>query len=250
LQIALAVLGLLIIVTIGWFVLLPNFGGKTNSTEQTNASNVAHNGNNIPANAKPANVKPEPEFVPPANTVRFVNSRTGLDGKLAEHYVDFSFYYPKNWVRDPAAGKAGATNFAKVDRVLRDDLTQENFAVGWYASSGSPSTEFPQLVENLSAQFAKGFPEYRKVSEGPIKVNSIDAYEFRFESISRNTANGDIKVWGRAIFLPPQDGGSNGVSLLMLATSLAPEIRSENDVGIKGQTPVILKSFRFGAPPS
>ena len=252
LTIALGVVGLLIAGAISWFVLLPNFWRKTNTTEQTNAD-VARNGNNI-ANVKPANVKEVKReieaFVPPPNHVQFINSREGLDGKLAEHYVDFSFYYPKNWVPDPAAGKAGATNFAKVDRFLRADLTQENFAVGWYASSGSPSTEYPQLVENLSARFEKGFPEYRKVSEGPTKVNSLDAHEFRFESMYRDTANGNIKAWGRAIFLPPQDGGPNGVTLVMLATSLAPEIRSQNNVGVKGQTPVILKSFRFGTPPS
>jgi hypothetical protein len=254
LKIAIGVVGLLIVGAIGWFVLLPKLSDKTNPAEPANANNVARNGNNNSANVKPDNVKeikPTPEpFIPPANTARFANSREGLDGKLAEHYVDFSFYYPKNWVPDPTAGKAGATNFAKVDRFLSADLTQENFAVGWYASSGSPAAEFPQLVKNLSARFEKGFTEYRKVSEGPTKVNSLDAYEFRFASMYRNTANGDIKVWGRAIFLPPQDGGPNGVTLVMLATSLAPEIRSENDVGVKGQTPLILKSFRFGPPPS
>ena len=34
------------------------------------------------------------------NVSRFVNSRTGLTGPLAEHYVDFSFNYPSSWARD------------------------------------------------------------------------------------------------------------------------------------------------------
>jgi hypothetical protein len=64
--------------------------------------------------------------------------------------------------------------------------------------------------------------------------------------VSRNTAKGDIKIWGRVIFVPPVDGGKNGVTLLMLTTSLAQELKSVDDVGVKGQLPMMLESFRFG----
>jgi len=190
-----------------------------------------------------------PPYSPPSDAVEFVNSSKNLDGKLAEHFVDFSFYYPERWEKDAKAGVPGATNFAKVERRLPPDFTQENFAVGWYSSSGSETNDrtlFPTLTENLSAQFAKNFPDYRKVSEGETKAGVYDGYEFRFESTSRNTAKGDLKVWGRVIFIPPADGGKNGVTLLMLATSLAPELRSIDDVGAKGELPMILESFRFG----
>jgi serine/threonine protein kinase len=188
-------------------------------------------------------------YVPPAGAVQFVNSRDNLDGNLAEHYVDFSFYYPRSWRKDPNAGIAGATNFARVERSLPPDFTQENFAVGWYSSAGSAEGDraaFPSLAANLSAQFARGFQEYKKVSEGPTKAGEYDGYEFRFESVSRNTEHGDIKIWGRVVFLPPTDGGKNGVTLLMLATSLAPELRTVDDVGVKGELPMMLESFRFG----
>ena len=55
-----------------------------------------------------------------------------------------------------------------------------------------------------------------------------------------------MKIWGRAIFLPPPAGQTDGVTLLMLATSLAPELKSVDDVGVKGELPMILESFRFG----
>ena len=190
-----------------------------------------------------------PEYRPPPNAVQFVNSKDNLDGRLADHYVDFSFYYPNNWDKDPKAGVSGASNFAKVERRLPPDFTQENFAVGSYVSAGSPDADraaFHGLVENLSAQFDKNFPEYRKVSEKEIKVGVYDGYEFRFEAFSRNTAKGDLKIWGRAIFLPPPGGQTDGVTLLMLATSLAPELKSVDDVGEKGELPMILESFRFG----
>ena len=190
-----------------------------------------------------------PPYSPPGNAVQFVNSRAKLDGKLAEHYVEFSFYYPRTWQKDPKAGVPGATNFAKVERRLPPDFTQENFAVGWYSSTGSEEGDravFPMLADNLSKQFAKAFSEYKKVSEGSTKAGRYDGYEFRFESASRNTEHGDIKIWGRVIFVPPTDGSNNGVTLLMLTTSLAPELRSVDDVGVKGELPMMLESFRFG----
>ncbi|MEP6635418.1 MAG: hypothetical protein ABJB97_01740 [Acidobacteriota bacterium] len=187
-------------------------------------------------------------FVPPADATQFANSKDKLEGKLADHYVDFSFYYPQSWQLDPKAGSAGSSNFVKVERMLPPDFTQENFAVGWYTSKGSYEGDlpaFPQLVELLGANLAKSFPGYRKVAEGPTKVNSLNGYEFRFESLSKGTEKGDIQVWGRVVFLPPTDGGQTGATLIMLATSLAPELSGIQDVGLNGEMPVILESFRF-----
>ncbi|MFZ0061750.1 MAG: hypothetical protein WAL47_06905 [Pyrinomonadaceae bacterium] len=206
------------------------------------------NTNEAPATTPDVTTTPD-EFVPPADATKFENSKDNLDGKLAEHYLDFSFYYPEGWQTDPKAGVAGATNFVKVERRLPPDFTQENFAVGWYTSQGTFEADtplFPRLVELLSANLSKDFPGYRKVSEGPTKVNSMDAYEFRFVSLSKETEKGDIQVWGRVVFLPSGVAGqTTGATLIMLATSLAPELTGIEDVGDKGEMPVILESFRF-----
>src|SRR6185503_13471778 len=196
--------------------------------------------------SKPAENEPEP-YPPPAGSEQFVNSQANLDGKLLEHYVDFSFYYPGSWQKDPKAGVSGASNFAKVERRLPPDFTQENFAVGWFSSTGSFATDralFHNLAESLSAQLATGFPEYRKVSEGETNTGAYPGYEFRFEAMSRDTPKGDIKIWGRVIFVPPTDGGKTGATLLMLATSLAPELHTVDDIGKKGELPMLLESFR------
>lgn len=207
---------------------------------QTTPGNLGANNPTVPE---------PPAYSPPADAVEFVNSIKHLDGKLAQHYVAFSFYYPNRWEKDPTAGVPGASNFAKVERRLPPDFTQENFAVGWYSSAGSAEADrsvFPTLAEKLSAQFEKSFPGYSKVSEGETKAGVYDGYEFRFEGMSRNTPKGDLKLWGRLIFVPPVGGGKNGVTLLMLATSLAPELKTVDDVGRKGELPMMLESFRFG----
>ena len=233
---------------------------RDNPPEETNTNTTAENTNtntntntdtntNTSSNTNTTTENTEVPFVAPPGTTKFANSTTNLDGKLAEHYIEFTFYYPENWLIDKKAGVAGSSNFVKVERLLPPDFTQENFAVGWYKSKGSfeaDSPTFPRLVEQLGASLAKSFPEYRKVSEGPTKVNSLDAYEFRFVSLSKGTEKGDLQLWGRVVFLPTGiEGQTAGATLVMLATSLAPELSGVEDVGVKGEMPVILDSFRF-----
>jgi hypothetical protein len=193
---------------------------------------------------------PVDTFVPPPNTVQFVNAKDKLDGQLAEHYFDFSFYYPNSWQADPKAGVPGASNFVKVERRIPPDFTQENFVVKWYPSTGTFVGDLPNFkkqAEEFSASLAKAFPEYKKVSEGPTKVNSMDAYEFKWEGLSKGTEKGDLHLWGRVIFLPTgREGDTSGAILSMFTTSLAPELSSVEDVGTRGEAPVILDSFRFG----
>lgn len=283
-----AILGLLFVVlaAVAYFVVRPRLFASANANTNTNESRVvntnagdnanANTNDNAIANASPtentnaatnenaeANANSNPEtasgnesnvnsFVPPPNSVEFINSSAKLDGKLAEHYQDFSFYYPRAWKLDPKSGVAGASNFVKVERLQPPDYTQEQFAVGWYESGGTYEADrekLPKLAEMLGnnySQNAERFPAYRKVSEGETKVNSYDGYEFRFESISPKT---NIKQWGRIVFVPPGvTGEKNGLILLMLATSLAPELSSAEDVGAKGEMPLILESFKIGKP--
>lgn len=249
----LLVLGMGAIVALFFLVIKPRLNEMRTDRPIVTRRNENENVNqNVNQNVNTNTSEPttETEFVPPPNTQKFANSQSNLDGKLAEHYLDFSFYYPNGWNMDPKAGVPGASNFAKVERRLPPDFTQENFAVGWYTSKGTFQADeptFPQLVTLLGATLANGFPEYRKVSEGPTKINSIDGYEFRFVSMSRGTEKGDIELWGRVVFLPTGVAGDQtGATLIMLATSLSPELSGVEDVGTKGEMPVILDSFRFG----
>ena len=190
---------------------------------------------------------PEDAFVPPPNTVQFTSSKDDLQGQLAEHYFDFSFYYPQDWER---IAQPGSQNFVGVERRLPPDFTQENFVVGWYTSTGTFVGDLPSYqkrVEEFSARLSKQVPEYRKVSEGPTKVNSMEGYEFRWEGLSKGTERGDLRLWGRVIFVPTgTEGDTTGATLNIVTTSLAPELSSVEDVGQRGQAPVILDSFRFG----
>ena len=179
-----------------------------------------------------------------AGTQQYVNTRVGRTGELADNYVDFSFNYPEDWRVVPNQTK----NFIKVERKDEDETTLENFAVGWLSL---PGTDFdkhllPQLAGQVGTQFAQSFSDFEKVSEGETKIGPYDGYEIKFTAkLKRGTK--EVNIFGRVALLPPPNGGKQGVALVMLATDLAPEISGVDDVGIKGEMPVILDSFRFGS---
>lgn len=179
-----------------------------------------------------------------ANTKQYVNSREGRTGKLAENFVDFSFYYPDNWELDDDP----APNFVRVERKLVEDnggnFTQENFAVGWVSATGTALDKqlMPKLAAQFNTQFAAQFPNYKKVSEGETKIGPYDGYEFRFTARQNN-----VDFWGRVAILPPPSGQTKGVALVMIASDRAPELSGVEDVGEKGELPVVLESFRFGS---
>ena len=257
------IVGLVVLVLLGglaaWYFLVykkgdaGTAGGNTNANANTTANTNANTGGNTNANTT-ANANTSSTPVPPGpNETQFVNASANLDGKLAENYSDFSFNYPGTWEKDPKAGVAGASNFVKVERRLPPDFTQENFAVSWYESRGTYEADereevFHKLVESWKSRLSKNFPEFEALSDGPTTVNGIKGYELRFQSVSRGTEKGDITLWGRVVFLPPgTEGKKNGTQLLMLTTSLAPELTSADDVGVKGELPVILNSFKMGS---
>ncbi len=218
---------------------------NTNANANANLSANANANANTTANANTSVVPPP--FEPPPDTTQFVNSQTNLSGKIAEHFVPFSFYYPDSWELDSSVA-AGGTYFVRVERKLPPDFTQERMAVGWYESNGTYDSDkslFPTLVEATSTRL-KNLPGYEKLSEGPTKVNSMNAYEFRFKGLTKNTEKGDITFWGRIIFLPPGvEGQKNGLQLTILTSSLAEELAGIEDVGVKGELPVVLESFRL-----
>jgi hypothetical protein len=171
----------------------------------------------------------------------YTNNKSGFSGKLEDNFVEFSFDYPGSWKKDPKAGSGDSPNFVKVENETDDEITLENFAVGYFTGQKSL---MPQLAGQLSDQFSKSFPEYKKVSEGETHVGSYDGYEFRFTSHSETGSKKPIDVWGRVVLLPG-DTGRKGAALVMLATSESKDVRGVEDVGEKGQLPIILNSFKF-----
>lgn len=185
----------------------------------------------------------------PAGWKTFVNSMATTPAGLKEHFVGFSFSYPGKFEIIP-----GESNFIKIEESLADpaagNFTLENFAVGYITASAGvlPGMDqdliFPMLLQQLSAQFAKGFANYKEVAQVPESVAGLRGRALLFEAEIKGTDKGDIKFYGKTLVAREQ-GKEKGVAIIMLATSLDPEVKSPADVGVKGDLAPILGSFRL-----
>lgn len=233
-----------------YFIFIRNKAPKDDGGVVTVDPTLNNNRNaNVAASPSPTQAVKVPDA--PPGSIKFENTKDTLDGKLAEHYVDFYFYYPQSWQKSPKAGVPGAANFVEVERRLPPDKTQEDLAVSWYDSKGTVEADLagrlPDLIKALDENYSKTLPEYQKVSEGKTTINGIEGYEVRFKAISAGPDGSDMHIWGRVVYLPPGDeNNSKGVTLYMLTTSLAPELQSVDDVGVKGELSMILNSFTLG----
>lgn len=178
-----------------------------------------------------------------SDLVHYENTREGRTGNLAENYVDFSFDYPPTWevrTTDP-----DNINFVTVER-RADGKTWENLNVGYFrpaASDAENQALYRQVLGQIEGQFSQQFRDFKKISEGPTKVGSYDGHEALYSGWIE--ADGKrVDIFTRAIFLPSPDG-KKGVSLMMMGTSLNPELEEANDLGREGELPAVLESFRF-----
>lgn len=220
---------------------------NTNTTSNTNQSNSSDTNTNTNGNTNTnANENTNTNSTPPPNTVKFENSSSDVSGDLSTHFAPFSFFYPEDWVKTLNA----KGYFVELIRKLPDGFPQEHFAVSYYDSKGTldaDRADFEKHVQKYSTELAKAIPGYQKVSEGETNINGVLGYEFRFRGQINDQTKGDVKFYGRTVFLPSgKDGDKNGVRLVMYGTSLAPELQNIDDFGIKGQLPVILSSFKLG----
>jgi hypothetical protein len=187
----------------------------------------------------------EDEKPEPADLARYVNTREGRTGNLAQNYVDFSFSHPKTWTvktDDP-----DNINFVTVERSV-EGRTYENLNVGYF--SPAPTEEqnqqlYKQVLGQIEGQFSQQFRDFRKVSEGPAKTGQYDSFVALYDGWVPVDGN-RVNVFIRAVFIPNPAGG-NGVSMMMIGTSLNPALKEANDLGTKGELPVVLESFRLGS---
>lgn len=237
---------LLASVGLGLFLAGCNTSPQQDAAQNSAATNSVATPLPVPKDLKPTN----------PDDVIFMNSPQGLSGKLKENYVDFWFEYPKTWNLKSTGDSPDDKNFVKVEREIADQskgrFTVENFAVGYFKSSGNDTKDalqMPLLIKKLSAQYAKGFPNYKKMSEGDTKIGQYHGRQFLFKAQKTDTSRGPITMWGRIVLLPnPKTGDNHGVALVMLASSLSKDVKDVHDVGVKGELPIILKSFKMNRP--
>ena len=194
---------------------------------------------------------PARQISQPPNTTFFQSSKQNLKGDLIRNYLPFSLYYPNGWqlseVRESTQeGVRG--KFLDVSKLTEDGQLSEQMLISYYKSEGTfndDEQQFPNLVKETNETLKKLIPNYQVFSEGKIKVNGEwKAYEVKFQG-GGTAKNGEkLIVWGRRLFIPvARTGFPSGYEITMLATSLAPDVRSVDDVGVKGELATVLATF-------
>ncbi|MBK8465043.1 MAG: serine/threonine protein kinase [Chloracidobacterium sp.] len=244
------ILLLLILLPIGWYYLVknpvePNFGSKVPS------NNLSENQSPISAVSE-TEMPPLPRNIPqPPNTNFYQNSKQNLKGDLIRNFVGFTMYYPKEWkVNGPqeSSTASGRGKFLDISRLTPEGKLKEQMLVSYYPSKGTfkeDADKYPQMVKETSETLKKLLPGYQVVSEGEIKLNGDwRAYEVKFQGGGTSENGEKLIVWGRRLFIPAaRPGVRSGFEITMLATSLADEVKSVDDVGVRGELASVLYSF-------
>ena len=246
---------------LGVLLLLVAFWGASRlflnrQTQPENAPNAAGNGEapNVPAetaqnNLLPAidgDLKPKPRLqTTPPGTERFQNTRENLKGELAKNFLGFEIFYPQGWTKTPTE-----TNYLDVSKRNADGLPVEQIIITRYQSIGTMTLDrknFPKLVEKSNQDLKKSLGEsFRVVSEGETTIQNgrWKAYEVKFQSTGKNEKGEELTLWGRRLWIPLQDPGTqSGFVVTLLATSLSDAVKSVDEVGVQGELANVLETF-------
>lgn len=173
----------------------------------------------------------------------YVNQKDKLPSGLQSKFVAFSFQYPRSFEVQPQSD----ANFVKVEKYAPAGKgnTSENFAVG-YARFDDPNTEsealYNQLLDQLGQQMSGGFHNYKEIKRNSSTVDGIKCRTALFQADFANAPQ--IQIFGKTIVVhPPRK--EYGVTILMLGTSMSRDVKSADDLGSKGDTADILRSFTF-----
>ena len=188
---------------------------------------------------------PERQVSQPPGTEYFENTKQNLKGEPARNFLGFSLFYPQDWNLNQTDNK-----FIDLSKTTKGNLPEKVFLVSPYDSRGTFKMDeplFPELVKKSNSDLAKDVPNYQVISEGNVTIQNgrWKAYEVKFQG-GGEAGKGEKKLilWGRRLWIPVQRPGmKNGFIITMFATSLADDVTSVDDVGVKDSLAKILETF-------
>ncbi len=243
------ILALVALLAFGWFYLVDH-----PSTTTPNLNNEAQSNTdaNTQTTSTDVEIPPQPRQIEqPPNTDHFQSNKTAVKGDLLRNFVGFSLYYPKDWkVTGPRESTTANSRgkFLDMSRVTADGQLKEQMLISYYQSKGTfkdDKDKFAAMVKETNDTLKKLLPGYQMVSEGETVFNGgWHAYEVKFQGGGTSAKGDKLVVWGRRMFIPAaRPGTRDGFEITMLATSLAADVRSVDDVGVHGELANILATF-------
>jgi hypothetical protein len=174
--------------------------------------------------------------------------KDALHRSLKPYFVPFSFSYPTTWEVLQDGTKPTDSNFVKIERKAAPHVTGESFTVGSLVSPPGvdPEAYAKSQLGPLEAQFAQGYPAYRKVADEAMTLDGRKTWGFRFASHFTKEQTGDVEgdLWGLVLAVPNVIE-NRGVVIILQGTSRSGVLQSAADLGVRGELPGILSTLKF-----
>jgi hypothetical protein len=171
----------------------------------------------------------------------YKNERKRQKGELAEKFLGFSIYYPKDWQENKVDNK-----FLDIAKKTPEGLLVKQLLISPYDSRGTFEADralFKDLVEKSNADLRGILSNYQVIHEKETTFQNgrWRVYEVGFQGMGGNEK---LIIWGRRLWMPVQlPGMKSGFIITMLATSLADDVKSVADLGKNDDLAQILETF-------
>src|SRR6476469_3643278 len=238
---------LILIIIVIAIIALVSYRAKQKVTEFKSdfksALKSAEENDRRPTTTPPATNRDRETRSPKAGWTTYANVKANLPAALQSNFIPFSFDYPKSFELQPQS----ESNFVKVEKYAAAGKgnTSENFAVG-YAWFNPPNAQsdalYDKLLDQLGQQLSGSFHNYKELKRTAVTVDGVDSRAALFQADFKDSAK--TMIYGKTIVVHPP-GKKNGVTILMLGTSLSRDVKSADYLGTKGETADILRPFKF-----
>lgn len=177
----------------------------------------------------------------PPNTRYYKNDKKALKGVMAEKFLGFSIYYPKDWVQSNSDNK-----YLDIAKKASDGLPIKQLLISRYDSNGTFEADIPlfdSLIETSNSDLRRILANYQVISKGevPFQDGRWRTYEVKFQGIGSDKK---LIIWGRRLWIPVQRPGmKSGFIITMIGTSLSKDVKSVEDLGVTDDLAEILKTF-------
>jgi hypothetical protein len=206
----------------------------------------------------PPSPPPAPPSAPPAapNSIAerehwatYKNELSALPPQLHPLFIGFSFRYPA----DRLLLIPSEINFLRLEKNFltkrKQKMTLETasilpLAVDWVkACQENPQAGYPMVLHNLGAQMARFFAaDYREIGIRDATLAGIPSHELLYKVHVKKTEMGSLWFYGRIIVAIK---GDKGIGLVLTASSLVPQVKSAEDVGVKADLGGVMDTFAF-----
>lgn len=168
----------------------------------------------------------------PNDAKTFTATRENIPAALRSKFVPFSFDYPEGFT----VSVPGEDTYVRVNK---GDTVSFSVSPASFSTTADKASAYTPTLSAISAALGKTFPTYQEVSRGTETVSGVQSRTLLWEAKLK-----DATLYGKCLLLR-QPKEKSGVVLVLVSSSLDPELKTAADIGTRGELGGIVRSFRL-----